>query len=917
MVFSLTETSTSTPFLPFIHSPSPPKLPPRFTRIPAPPGSTRSPQRNPPKPTVPAGPNSGAPPPEPSPKRKQAPVADAESAEEVAAEVKELLEALKKSREGLTSTTWTTAGIMMLVRRRLKVTMTLWQAHAAWRVLRKYDVYVQAPCGEGKFLVFQAVAICCGLDGRMVFVVEPLDAVGSSQVIKNKSWGISSISVTSESLSAAIPLIRDRKVAIVYLSPEILSSIKTLALIRESAFRGAVAAALERKRATFGYGIPWTAFSATTSTEGVTACWRHLAFGQQPFWGIDLGSTKPKMSYLMLPDDWPSIPDNGIRSPMADILSQSHFFLPSTLSRTSSPSDIDQFIVFAEDRPRTRNLVHALVTALPPKLKPSVVHFTSGSTASTKQLRLEDLLNGQVVRGLGATDAFSVGMDASFIKKVATGKARDGKTAYQQLNRAARDRAEGTTGIGIIFAPSSHFGRKHLARIKKTLSEDQLPPTSSSVDTSSPLRSPDPVKRSLATLPPLQPPKKQLTIKQTAAAQTVLENTAKNAAKVQAGMCPILRRLLADDSPGAHVVFDQAFAPNTLLNGAHRSSNPLPSLSSGSDVFSSTSLATSLPSPRTIPRAPLRHTSIPSPTQSPIIVDSPRSSGIPAHSSPASSAKPPWGAGPSFGSPRSRQPQSSLLSPQSSSTFFSSRRPPPIPFSFDSPLQSRQSIPSQHPVALLRLLASIGIDSIDANIPAIDDDLDPEFLQCHALGPRALKCAFETIWAISRKLKRPDPRRCCSIHCPELLLPFARKMFSADYRSSFPDATPIINQRSAVATAPSDKAALRVRLERIKADQWAHSTSLYRCSTNYFEQASIDRMVEYAGRLRCHVGEHPFEMRKEEVDRLLQWQHCIPDDVMVLVVKECKEWREQIDRVKAERDVVLKREALARAAAKK
>ncbi|KAK4690705.1 hypothetical protein P7C70_g9509, partial [Phenoliferia sp. Uapishka_3] len=279
--------------------------------------------------------------------------------------------------------------------------------------------------------------MCVEKEKQLLFIVTPLNALGESQTLKNAEFDIPSVNVTAASLDEAIPKMEARDVGLVYISPELMKHSRIKALMRNASFKSAVIsvvvdeahlvgcwgdefrteyARLRTQRIAFGYDVPWSAFSGTTTSLAFRACWDRLAFGHRPFWGIDLGASRRNMTYIARAISTPD--QKGVRSPLADIFSNLSFLTPNILNKDSVPSDITpQFACYSETRPGARHNTYALRVRLPPHLREYIAQFTSGTSDDYRIRRFADLVNG-VLRGVCPTEAMGVGCEANGIETV-------------------------------------------------------------------------------------------------------------------------------------------------------------------------------------------------------------------------------------------------------------------------------------------------------------------------------------------------------------------------------------------------------------------------------------------------------------------------------------------------------------------
>ncbi|KAK4700345.1 hypothetical protein P7C70_g5904, partial [Phenoliferia sp. Uapishka_3] len=822
----------------------------------------------------------------------------------------------EKSTAGLRSTTWTPESIKehVLWRTAKKIKMDDWQAHTAWRILRGYDVLVQAPCGSGKSLVFQAVAMCVEEEKKLLFVVTPLNALGESQTIKNDEFDVPSVNVTAESLDDAIPKMEAREVGLVYISPELMKHTRIMALMRNPSFKTAVVsvvvdeahlvgcwgdkfrpeyARLRTQRVAFGYDVPWSAFSGTTTTGSFRACWDRLGFGHRPFWGIDLGASRPNMTYIARAIATPD--PKGIRSPLADIFSNLSFLTPTLLIESSVPLDITpQFACYSETRPGARHNAYALRVRLPPHLREYIAQFTSGTSDDYRIRRFADLVKG-VLRGVCPTEAMGVGCEANGIEIVVQADlAKDGASLFQHLNRAGRSRAPGTRGVGVVLAGSYCWPEA---------GEDDVG--------SQDVRAAD--GRPVAKLPRGKGP------------------TAKRVAinKERRAKIDPIQRGIFDRSVCMHTTFSNGFRPETHLNGPPldhafttpttlcADPNPLAPLPTSSPSTSSPSSTFAIPSTSSSPPTLSQVSSTPS--RPAFILGALPVGPRPVPASTSSAIVPPSSAL-QPGSPMQTSPAPSPL--HTSSTHLS-------PMATDSPTPSHQhhSSPPASPTPK-RTTSHLGISSLlptsspslsTAPLPSSrtpNSPYEPEarWTRQHALGSRAALSAFETTWIVITDLPVPNPRLCCSNCNPNLLEKYKASVLSHEERKSFPDAVLILKARRAKKTEEDDQGILRDRLIAYRLREYTRllvkSKSVY--LEWVLETATINALALHCGRFRGN-----FVLDRDEVANYLKKKHGIKLEMMPVIVDILEVWRGEVEgRARAAKDVKEVAEAAAKATAK-
>lgn len=249
----------------------------------------------------------------------------------------------------------------------------------------------------------------------------------------------------------------------VYLAPEMLMSPRFLALLAKSTFRKRLLAIvvdechvisewgdefrpfyrqLERLRSYTGTEVPFVACSATVSTDMFRTIWKSLAFGTRPFWGIDVGSDRPNLLYLIRQASDP-------KNPVLDVLS----FLPKILDENTTPQDIPKCLLYFETQDQCRVAVDTLRKCLPPHLRDFVYPFSSIHSEKAKQKCWDLFMDGQRLRIICATDACGMGCNVPDVKVVLIcGCPKSAAAVSQRWGRAGRNRV--LPSVCLLTVPS-------------------------------------------------------------------------------------------------------------------------------------------------------------------------------------------------------------------------------------------------------------------------------------------------------------------------------------------------------------------------------------------------------------------------------------------------------------------------------
>lgn len=202
---------------------------------------------------------------------------------------------------------------------------------------------------------------------------------------------------------------------------------------------------LDTLRVYTGYEIPVVACSATLPTETFNVVWQKLAFGNRPFFGVDTGTDRHNLLYLIRPVEHP---DN----PALDILQ----VLPEGLTNESTAADIKQKVLFyIQNETACRDAVQTIRKCLPEHLRSLVYAYSSDLSTEGKDLIWERFHRGEI-KILCCTDAAGMGCNEPDVDLTAVaGDPKSISAVAQRWGRAARGRTH--QGTCLLLAPKWAF----------------------------------------------------------------------------------------------------------------------------------------------------------------------------------------------------------------------------------------------------------------------------------------------------------------------------------------------------------------------------------------------------------------------------------------------------------------------------
>ena len=201
---------------------------------------------------------------------------------------------------------------------------------------------------------------------------------------------------------------------------------------------------LERLRIFTGQEVPIVCCTATATTSTFNIIWKTLGYGNQPFWGLDVGCDRPNLFYITRPIVNPT-------NPLLDAL----FILPQVLYDMTLLNAIEKCILYFDSENACRQAVQFIRKCLPAHLRSCVQAFSSNMSEAAKK-RCWELFKTGEIRIICATDASGMGCNIPNVKYIISfGIPKSVGTVAQRWGRAGRDRI--TDGVCLLLVPKWAF----------------------------------------------------------------------------------------------------------------------------------------------------------------------------------------------------------------------------------------------------------------------------------------------------------------------------------------------------------------------------------------------------------------------------------------------------------------------------
>jgi len=205
-----------------------------------------------------------------------------------------------------------------------------------------------------------------------------------------------------------------------------------------------------------GTEIPFVACTATCQTSTFNTIWQTLAYGDRPFWGVDVGSDRKNLFFAVRQLEHPELP-------ILNILG----LLPSSITPETVLDAIAKCLFYFDTEAECRAAVYALRMLLPAHLRDCVQPFSSSLSEECKKALWEAFRAG-TVRILCATDAAGMGCNVPDVRNVVVfGCPRSFASVAQRWGRAGRNRT--VDGTCLLLVPPWAFNPSKPAQVVHTL----------------------------------------------------------------------------------------------------------------------------------------------------------------------------------------------------------------------------------------------------------------------------------------------------------------------------------------------------------------------------------------------------------------------------------------------------------------
>lgn len=203
---------------------------------------------------------------------------------------------------------------------------------------------------------------------------------------------------------------------------------------------------LDRLRSFTGQDVPFLACTATCTTETFDLIWDTLAFGNRPFWGIDVGCDRPNLFF--------SVREIENDNPALNILD----ILPETMDASTPPTDIPKCLFYMDSEAGTRAAARTLRQCVPENLRKYIYALSADLSDEGKKQIWDKFVAGDI-RILFATDAAGMGCNDSCIQYVFILNCPKALCiVFQRWGRAGRDRV--TLAVCVLLVPRWAFRPK-------------------------------------------------------------------------------------------------------------------------------------------------------------------------------------------------------------------------------------------------------------------------------------------------------------------------------------------------------------------------------------------------------------------------------------------------------------------------
>ncbi|KAG8923320.1 hypothetical protein FRC01_012897 [Tulasnella sp. 417] len=324
-----------------------------------------------------------------------------------------------------------------------------WQLTIIQRILQRYDVIFTAGTSYGKSLVFEGVAAMAGKK-RVCIVVTPLKALERDQVQEATKKGLTAVMI-NENNSSDTRLWREPSFRRMWSSRKFSERVAGVFVdeahcIHEwgDEFRP-VYQELATLRVYAGYDIPMIACSATLPTEKFSVVWDKLDYGHRPFFGVDAGTDRSNLLFLVRPVENPD-------DPARDVL----HMLPRGLTAASTAEDLKFKVIFyIQNETACRKAKDTIRRCLPSHLRNMVYNFSSSLSEKAKQGLWDRFKKGEI-KILFSTDAAGMGCNVPDIDLVVVaGDPSTVSAVEKRWGRAARRRSH--LGTCLLLLPKWAF----------------------------------------------------------------------------------------------------------------------------------------------------------------------------------------------------------------------------------------------------------------------------------------------------------------------------------------------------------------------------------------------------------------------------------------------------------------------------
>ncbi|KZV80663.1 hypothetical protein EXIGLDRAFT_780678 [Exidia glandulosa HHB12029] len=340
---------------------------------------------------------------------------------------------------------------------------------------RCYDGVYVAGTSFGKSLLIEGTAFLN--PKKVILVICPLKALEYDQVASASTKGLKAVAInedlTSKERKSIVRGVERGHFGLLYLSAELCLTSLITTLLAKPSFRKRLKAIFideaqviarwaQKFREAYKFlgllrsftaeNIPFVSLSATLTTETFTTVWETLLYSRRPFFGMDVGTTRSNLCYVVKrqPKTAPAV--LGALS-----------LVPATLHADSNAADVPKSLFYFETQAECIAAVQTVRRIVPSSLRSTMALPFSSIASPAMKTHTWDAYSSGPTRIVCATDAAGMGCNISDIEHCVVfdikGPDSDSALTLDQLSQrwGRTGRQAGTTGLCVLYAPDYAF----------------------------------------------------------------------------------------------------------------------------------------------------------------------------------------------------------------------------------------------------------------------------------------------------------------------------------------------------------------------------------------------------------------------------------------------------------------------------